>query len=208
MTDRVRISTPARPGPVLYSRYASPVGELLIIGDEFSLKELAFRKSKSGIHPVDTKIAKGENRSIAACCSYLDHYFRSTSRTGNNALLDQKVRIEKKSLLLHITAAGLSLTIDCSAFTPNELMVYAELAKVPFGSTISYGALARRSGFTGGARFIGNAMAKNMVPIIIPCHRVIRTDGLIGNYSGGVHIKKYLLEMESHKAKVIINKKI
>ena len=200
MTERARIAIPDRPGKVLYSRYASPVGELLIIGDEFSLKELAFRRSKFGIHPVDTKIAKGENRSIAACRSYLDYYFASGSRPGRTVLLKQEVHVDKKRPVLRIAAAGISLTIDCSTVTPNEFRVYTELIKVPYGSIISYGALARRSGFSRGARFIGNAMAKNMVPIIIPCHRVIRADGLIGNYGGGVHIKKYLLEMESHNA--------
>jgi methylated-DNA-[protein]-cysteine S-methyltransferase len=98
--------------------------------------------------------------------------------------------------LLTISARRISLTIDCSLFTPHERRVYAQLLRVPFGLTISYGDLARRSAFPGGERFIGNAMAKNMVPIIIPCHRVIKSNGAIGNYSGGVHIKEYLLALE------------
>jgi methylated-DNA-[protein]-cysteine S-methyltransferase len=48
----------------------------------------------------------------------------------------------------------------------------------------------------GGGRFVGNAMAKNMFPVFIPCHRVIKSDGAMGYYSGGVHIKEFLLAHE------------
>jgi O-6-methylguanine DNA methyltransferase len=181
----------------LYSWYASPVGDLAIIGNDAALKELAFRGSRSGPRTVDRLFRKGENRSIALCRSYLDYYFSSPSRRGNNELLKQSVRHDKKNSMLHIAAIGLTLSIDSSAFTANECAVYTELINVSFGSTISYGALAGRSGFPGGGRFIGNSMAKNRVPIVIPCHRVIRSDGSIGNYSGGIHIKKHLLELES-----------
>jgi O-6-methylguanine DNA methyltransferase len=193
VADRSRLASRPAPGQLRYDRYASPVGELRIIGDDLSLKELAFRGSASGL-PRD--VAKGNNRSIVSCRAYLDYYFEEAGRGKKNTLLNQTVRLDAKSQMVRVSAGRISLDIDCSSFTINEATVYATLLTIPFGSTISYGELARRSGLGGAARFVGTTMAKNMVPIIIPCHRVIRSDGSLGNYSGGTHIKKFLLELE------------
>ncbi|MEW6527495.1 MAG: MGMT family protein [Spirochaetota bacterium] len=85
---------------------------------------------------------------------------------------------------------------DLSLYTYNEQKVLKELLLMQPGKTISYGKLAAQCGFQGGARFVGNVMAKNMFPVMYPCHRVIRSDGDIGNYSGGIGIKEFLLEWE------------
>ena len=89
------------------------------------------------------------------------------------------------------------VSLDLSGYTVREIRVYKELIKIQPGSRISYGSLAEKSGIPSGARFIGNTMAKNRFPIIIPCHRVIRSDGTMGNYTGGNHIKAFLLDHES-----------
>jgi len=86
--------------------------------------------------------------------------------------------------------------LDLSRYTVREIKVYKELINIKPGSRISYGELAKKSGIPSGARFIGNTMAKNRFPLIIPCHRVIRSDGSIGNYTGGNHIKAFLLDHE------------
>ncbi|RPI94438.1 MAG: MGMT family protein [Spirochaetales bacterium] len=86
--------------------------------------------------------------------------------------------------------------LDLSAYTDGERAIYRALLKVPFGRTISYGDLARRAGFEGGGRFAGNCMAKNDFPVFIPCHRVIKSDGGIGRFSGGTGIKELLLGHE------------
>ena len=86
--------------------------------------------------------------------------------------------------------------IDWSWCTESERSVYEALCRIPFGDTVSYGELAVLSGFPRGARFVGNTMAKNIIPVIIPCHRVICADGRIGNYSGGEWIKERLLSFE------------
>ena len=75
--------------------------------------------------------------------------------------------------------------------------VYQTLAQVPYGSTIKYGDLAKKAGIDKGGRFAGNVMARNPLPIVIPCHRVIRGDGSIGNYSsGGENVKRWLINWE------------
>ena len=181
----------------MYSSYISPVGELLIIGTDSSLSSIIFKNIREH-HPLEKKLIKGTNSTINACRSYLDLYFNNTSAAPKYRYHMPSYTIDKKKQMLHINISKLSYTIDCSLITPNEFRVYAELLKIPFGSTISYGELACRAGFPRGARFIGTTMAKNMVPIIIPCHRVIRSDGTIGNYSGGRHIKEYLLDWDKY----------
>jgi methylated-DNA-[protein]-cysteine S-methyltransferase len=70
---------------------------------------------------------------------------------------------------------------------------------IRYGQTMSYGTLAQKSGNPKAARAIGGAMARNPIPLIIPCHRVVRSDGKIGGFSatGGVPLKKRLLRIES-----------
>ena len=74
--------------------------------------------------------------------------------------------------------------------------MYSALVTIPFGATVTYGALAAMSGIPRGARFVGTTMAKNIFPIFIPCHRVILATGAMGNYTGGVDIKESLLRHE------------
>ena len=82
--------------------------------------------------------------------------------------------------------------------TPLMQKIYKTLVQVPYGSTIKYGELAKKVGIDHGGRFAGNAMARNPLPILIPCHRVIYADGSIGSYSaGGEKIKKWLIDWES-----------
>lgn len=81
-------------------------------------------------------------------------------------------------------------------YTDSEKKILSYLAKIPYGEILSYKELAIRSGYPKGARFIGNVMADNLFPLLLPCHRVVKSDGSIGNYGGGVHVKKILLEGE------------
>ena len=67
---------------------------------------------------------------------------------------------------------------------------------MPPGSVASYGELARRIGQPGASRAVGNALGNNPLPIVIPCHRIVREGGNLGGYTGGLHIKKRLLEIE------------
>ena len=73
-----------------------------------------------------------------------------------------------------------------------------ECRKIPYGKTLSYGQLAAKAGRPGAARAVGNHMAGNRTPIIVPCHRVLPSGGGLGGFSaaGGVALKRRLLEME------------
>lgn len=125
----------------------------------------------------------------------LDGYFSGTY------LETEIIFIKKGYEGKHIEGRDSGLFLDMNGYTDREVNVYYELLKVKPGTTVSYGELALRSGIPRGARFIGNCMAKNRFPVLIPCHRVIKSDGSIGNFSGGVGIKKFLLEHERRNFK-------
>ena len=88
------------------------------------------------------------------------------------------------------------LKVDLGNQTAFRRRVLRKTADIPYGDTITYGALAKRSGRPGGARAVGQAMANNPIPIIIPCHLVLASDGGLGGYSGGLKYKKMLLKLE------------
>jgi methylated-DNA-[protein]-cysteine S-methyltransferase len=74
--------------------------------------------------------------------------------------------------------------------------VWMELTRIPFGETRSYGEIADNLGRPGAARAVGRANASNVLPVVVPCHRVIAADGTLGGFNGGLHLKERLLEHE------------
>jgi len=74
--------------------------------------------------------------------------------------------------------------------------VLEALSEVPYGETVSYKDLAMRTGNPGASRAVGSAMATNPIPIVVPCHRVLRSGGALGGYGGGVDVKVWLLRLE------------
>ena len=85
--------------------------------------------------------------------------------------------------------------LDLSSGTPFQISVWKELLKIPYGKVKTYGEIAKKVGNPRAARAVGNALGSNPIPIIIPCHRVVATNGL-GGYSCGIRIKKRLLQTE------------
>ena len=83
--------------------------------------------------------------------------------------------------------------------TPFQREVWAELSRIPYGETISYGELARRVGRPSAPRAVGQANGRNPIPIIVPCHRVLAGNG-IGGYGGGLKVKRALLAVEGVQA--------
>ena len=83
--------------------------------------------------------------------------------------------------------------------TPFMRRVWAELVKVPYGATATYGEIAERIGNPGGSRAVGLANNRNPIAIIIPCHRIIGSSGKLVGYAGGVELKERLLALEAGK---------
>lgn len=91
---------------------------------------------------------------------------------------------------------------DLTGLTPFQQAALRACARIPYGRTVTYAKLARRVGKPKAARAVGAVMARNPVPIIIPCHRVITSRGTLGGFSAehGVRLKRWLLEMEARSA--------
>ena len=79
--------------------------------------------------------------------------------------------------------------------TPFQIRVWMEVSKIPIGCTLSYGEVAKNIG-CGSPRAVGQALNRNSLPLIIPCHRVVGRDGALTGFSEGVDVKAFLLEME------------
>lgn len=80
--------------------------------------------------------------------------------------------------------------------TPFQKRVWQELSRIPYGQTISYGELARRTGNPRASRAVGLANGKNPLPIVVPCHRVIGANGDLTGFGGGIERKEALLALE------------
>jgi methylated-DNA-[protein]-cysteine S-methyltransferase len=86
--------------------------------------------------------------------------------------------------------------VDLSAIQGFSRKVLQQTSRIPFGSVITYRDVATRAGSPRAVRAAGNALGANPVPIVVPCHRVVRTGGGLGGYTGGLERKEALLELE------------
>ena len=88
------------------------------------------------------------------------------------------------------------LPLDFSGATRFQRRIYERLVEIPYGRIVSYGDIADEMGVAGAARAVGQAVGANPLPIVVPCHRVVRSDGRLGGYSGGLRQKVALLAVE------------
>jgi methylated-DNA-[protein]-cysteine S-methyltransferase len=94
------------------------------------------------------------------------------------------------------TLHAFTIPVDLSQVSDFTRKVLNATATIPYGETVSYGEIARAIEMPGATQAVGNALGANPVPIVIPCHRVIRSDGSMGWFTGGPHIKRALLRLE------------
>ncbi len=86
--------------------------------------------------------------------------------------------------------------IDWRLMAPFQRRVLRATKAIPFGKVATYREVATKAGAPQGSRAAGNALGANPIPIVVPCHRVVRTGGALGGYTGGLHRKEFLLELE------------
>ena len=91
---------------------------------------------------------------------------------------------------------GFELDVDTRTMPPFARRVLAELARIPFGETTTYGVLAARVDAPRAARAVGMVMNRNPIPIVLPCHRVVGANGSLTGYGGGLDVKERLLRLE------------
>ena len=87
-------------------------------------------------------------------------------------------------------------TLDLSGATPFQREIWQTARLIPYGKTRSYAWVAAKTGSPKAARAVGQALGKNPLPVIIPCHRVVAANGGIGGFSGGIEVKRFLLALE------------
>lgn len=150
--------------------YLSPVGKILLAANEDSLTGLWFYGAKYFAAGLESERTEMLTPVLEQTMQWLDVYF-SGSEPGFVPPLE----------------------MDGSAF---QRSVWAELMKIPYGQTSSYGEIALRLGVNS-AQAIGGAVGHNPISIIVPCHRVLGADGSLTGYAAGVDKKMRLLELES-----------
>ena len=165
------------PGSTIYTYMDSPFGSILIARDSRGLTHINFQEGKSRINPPASwrLDQNGFDETIAQLRAYFE---------GDLYRFD-----------LPLAPNG----------RPFQLQVWQALRTISYGEVISYAELASRIGRPhGAARAVGAANGKNPLPVVIPCHRVIGSNGHLTGYAGGIHIKEALLALEC-RGRVPIN---
>lgn len=155
-----------------YDELPSPIGLLRLVADDHGLREIWFEHGRHQKSPQPGWRRAAEP--LAQARQQLEEYFAGTR--------------QQFELSLHPHG------------TPFQQEVWWELARIPYGTTISYGELARRIGQPLAMRAVGAANGRNPLPIVLPCHRVIGSNGSLTGFGGGLPTKRYLLSMESRVA--------
>lgn len=128
------------------------------------------------------------------------HHLKSYRNNQDvNVLLDTIAQLKE---YFHKQRQVFDIPLDLSLGTPFQQKVWGALLNIPYGQTISYAKLASQVDNPKGFRAVAGANGKNPISLIIPCHRVIASDGSLGGYTGGIEIKQTLLDIEKTKYKL------
>jgi methylated-DNA-[protein]-cysteine S-methyltransferase len=154
---------------VNYCYYDSPIGPLLIAGDDEAVRRIDFARDGKASKP-DADWRESSRGPVGEAVRQLREYF-----AGKRTDFD-----------LPLAPEGTSFQRD----------VWNKLQEIPYGETISYGELAKRVGNPKASRAVGAANGQNPIPIVIPCHRVIGANGKLTGFGGGLPTKEALLSLE------------
>lgn len=163
---------------VVYAELDSPVGPLVAAATAGGLAQLAYRDHAGGLDAVLERLAACVSPRVVEARGRLDDVRRELEEyfEGRRETFD--------------------LPLDLALAAPFGRLVLEACARIPFGHTSSYARVAAAAGRPTATRATGNALGANPVPIVVPCHRVLRTGGGIGGYTGGLAIKEHLLALE------------
>jgi len=161
---------------VSYAPVDSPFGPLLAAATKRGLVKLAF--PEEDVDGVLERLAQRVSPRIVAADAQLDPVRRE---------LDQYFAGRRR---------GFALPLDWTLVGPFGRRVLGATAEIPYGGVLSYAEVAAEAGSPRGSRAAGNALGANPIPIVVPCHRVLRSGGALGGYGGGLDRKRFLLELE------------
>jgi len=178
MTDRfVERAQAKRLIDVAVTTMDSPIGTLLLMATPKGLVRIAFESENRD--EVLGEVAEQLSPRILEAPRRLDPVRRELEKYFEGKLHDFDV------------------PLDWSLTGEFARRVLRRTARIPYGSVASYGDVAVGVGTPRGARAVGNALGSNPIPVIVPCHRVVRTGGAIGGYGGGLTRKRFLLALEA-----------
>lgn len=168
---------PLRPADYLQSprrcEIESPIGRLILIADDGGLTHILFAIHSLrdlGLDPADVPVVDDDpllQRAVQQLSEYFD---------GDRTEFDVPLHIEGPDF---------------------EVSTWRAMLTIPFGETISYGEQADRAGHPGAFQAVGAANGRNPLPLVIPCHRVIGSDGSLVGFGGGLAMKRFLLDLEA-----------
>lgn len=150
--------------------FQSPVGKLTLVASDAGLRAILWPTEKPGRVKLPD-ISRNDHPVLQATTSQLTEYF-----AGNRQLFD--------------------LPLDLHG-TPFQVKVWRSLADIPYGTTASYAEQADRVGAPRAVRAVGSANGRNPISIVLPCHRVVASNGSLAGFAGGLDVKRWLLEFES-----------
>jgi AraC family transcriptional regulator, regulatory protein of adaptative response / methylated-DNA-[protein]-cysteine methyltransferase len=173
-----RAPLPSRPlDDIVTATIESPIGPLLAAATARAVCMIEF----PGRGSMEVRAAE------------LSRMFRCTVRAGRNERLEQLE--DELSQYFASRLRKFMVPIEYSG-TPFQVAVWRRLLKIPYGKTVSYEQLAAAIGKPTAQRAVGTANGRNRISIVIPCHRVVKKDGKLGGYGGGLRCKQFLLDLE------------
>jgi methylated-DNA-[protein]-cysteine S-methyltransferase len=155
----------------------SPIGTLLLMATRRGLVRVAFESENRD--EVLGEVAANLSPRILEAPRRLDTVRRELDSYFSGRLRD------------------FDLDLDWSLVGPFAQRVLRRTSRIPYGAVASYGHVAHEIGSPRAARAVGNALGSNPIPVVVPCHRVVRTGGNIGGYGGGLPRKRWLLDLET-----------
>ena len=159
-----------------YCYLNSPIGDLLLAGDDDGLSLIGFPQGKMRHDPEP------------------DWIFNENPFTAARQQLEEYFAGERKDFDLPLHLSG----------TDFQVQVLRELQRIPYGETTSYGDIAERIGRPKAMRAVGAANGRNPIPIIVPCHRVIGSSGDLTGFGGGLDTKEALLRLEAENSDLLV----
>jgi len=159
-----------------YCYLNSPIGDLLLAGDDDGLSLIGFPQGKMRHDPEP------------------DWIFNENPFTAAREQLEEYFAGERKNFDLPLHLSG----------TEFQVQVLRELQRIPYGETTSYGDIAERIGRPKAMRAVGAANGRNPIPIIVPCHRVIGSSGDLTGFGGGLDTKEALLRLEAENSDLLL----
>jgi len=153
-----------------YDFYDGPQGRMLLVANDEGLCGVYFDGQKY-LPPVESGWRRDANAAVQQAKRELAEYFGGERKRFETALAPEGTDFQRS--------------------------VWKAISTVAFGETITYGELARRAGSAGSARAAGAATGRNPIGIIVPCHRIVGSDGSLTGYAGGIERKRALLALES-----------